>query len=773
MATRIISTRIAVDGEKEYKQQMSSVNSELKTLKTELSLTEAEFRGQANSVEALTAKDKILRQEVEQQQEKVRALEQAVADATEAYGENDKRADQWKQSLNRAKTELINLNDQLDENSRYLDEAQSSADGAASSIDEYGNAVKPAEEKTVSFKNAMILAFANKVVSVGVDALVSGMGKLKDAALALPVQTINLAADIVKRFGESVYEATINAAAYADTILTESIVTGLSTDALQEYQYMAELTDTSVETITGSLTKLTRNMETAKSGTGSAADAFSALGIHVTNADGSLRSNQEVFGEVLDALSKMTNETQRDAYAMEIFGKSAQELNPLMAVGSEGVAALAEEAHNMGYVLDEDTLGALGAVDDAFQRFQLTIDAAKNQLGAEFAPVVEQVFTGFTQIISGNVDEGIETLKGAMDTAAEILNRLGPAAQEAVIAFIESFSDHLPEIAESGTELILTLLGAIAKTIPQLGPAAVAAITTIFDTLWEHRGDLAEIGLNLIRGLGKGLEDALQWLKEKVTSIGKSIKGWFADIFDVHSPSRWSEGIGEYIMEGLSIGLKNGKGDVMKTVDDILNEIKSRFDDVTNVMEGRKDVVELQYQLWEMTDGNNASELQKHMKRLEILGQQEKDQAAIVEAADAAYQSVAKQYGENSEESLSYQKVLLQEKIAYEEILQEIQDLTDAKERLMDLNFIGIGTAENQALNTIQRGGMYSGSDITAKVIQNMMAQSVNALASMQGNGEKISVETKLNLNGQEFARAILPDLRAVQKSTPEASDDR
>lgn len=147
MATRIISTRISVDGEKEYKQQMSSVNSELKTLKTEMSLTEAEFRGQANSVEALTAKDKILRQEVEQQQEKVRALEQAVADATEAYGENDKRTDQWKQSLNRAKTELINLNDQLDDNSRYLDEAKRSSDNTSKSIDEFGKKVKDAGDK--------------------------------------------------------------------------------------------------------------------------------------------------------------------------------------------------------------------------------------------------------------------------------------------------------------------------------------------------------------------------------------------------------------------------------------------------------------------------------------------------------------------------------------------------------------------------------------------------------------------------------------------------
>lgn len=192
MATRIISTRISVDGEKEYKQQMSSVNSELKTLKTEMSLTEAEFRGQANSVEALTAKDKILRQEVEQQQEKVRALEQAVADATGAYGENDKRTDQWKQSLNRAKTELINLNDQLDDNSRYLDEAKRSSDKTAKSIDEFGKEVKDAGDKLDDagggMKGFVGLLDEMKGMLVG-GAVVAGVKELAGAVMEIEEST--------------------------------------------------------------------------------------------------------------------------------------------------------------------------------------------------------------------------------------------------------------------------------------------------------------------------------------------------------------------------------------------------------------------------------------------------------------------------------------------------------------------------------------------------------------------------------------------------------
>lgn len=144
MATRTITTRLAVEGETEFKRSLSEANSNLKVMRSEMSLVDAEFKGQANSMDALTAKNKILRREQEQQTEKVKALERAVKDAADAYGENDKRTDNYRQQLNRAKKELLDMNDALDENEKYLDEARKSADKCASSIDEFGREVKDA-----------------------------------------------------------------------------------------------------------------------------------------------------------------------------------------------------------------------------------------------------------------------------------------------------------------------------------------------------------------------------------------------------------------------------------------------------------------------------------------------------------------------------------------------------------------------------------------------------------------------------------------------------
>lgn len=188
MATRKITTRIALDGEKAFKDQMAQVNGELRNLKSEMTLVDATFKGQANTTEALTAKHKVLRGSVEQQRERVRALTQAVEDATQAYGDNDKRTDGYRQSLNRAKAELINLNRELEDNERYLDEARKSADGCAESIDEYGTAVRDADSNKDPLGNLMA-GFGNLKGLLAGGAVVGGIKAVGDAIMSVVEDT--------------------------------------------------------------------------------------------------------------------------------------------------------------------------------------------------------------------------------------------------------------------------------------------------------------------------------------------------------------------------------------------------------------------------------------------------------------------------------------------------------------------------------------------------------------------------------------------------------
>lgn len=155
MAVRTITTRLTLDGEKQWKKEMADINSALKTQASELKAVESQYRSNANSMEALTAKGDVLRRQYEQQEEKVRQLEKAVKDAAEAFGESDTRTDRYRQSLNNARVQLDRLNDELAQNEKYLDEARSSADGAATSIDRFGDEVKQADRDMDGFGGGM------------------------------------------------------------------------------------------------------------------------------------------------------------------------------------------------------------------------------------------------------------------------------------------------------------------------------------------------------------------------------------------------------------------------------------------------------------------------------------------------------------------------------------------------------------------------------------------------------------------------------------------
>lgn len=437
-SVRAITTRLAVDGEREFKKAMSEVNTTMRTLKSELELVDAQFKGQANTMEALRKKQEILKAQYDQQRESVKALEKAVKDSTEAHVRQggsvnalDKRTLDLTRQLNRAKVAEIEMNDALEENSKYLKEAEDSADGCAKSLDGFGKEVKKAADETNGATDGLsefsdtLAGLKDSVAAGDIGGIVSSLGAMKGLLVGGAIVSG------LKEVAEKIWDVAKAGAAYADDILTMSTVTGLSTDALQEYQYMADLVDVSVETITGSITKLTRNMLQAKDGTGEQAEAFAALGIQITNADGSLRDAQEVWDEVITALGQMSNETERDAYAMVLMGKSAQDLNPLIEAGADKINALRQEAHEAGAVLDEDMLATLGEMQDAFDRLSQQTDAFERILAGTLAPTITDIVNAIVGAVQqmGNFIQRVQEAKQAIDELAERNAAVGVAKE--------------------------------------------------------------------------------------------------------------------------------------------------------------------------------------------------------------------------------------------------------------------------------------------------------------------------------------------------------
>lgn len=421
-----------MEGEKEqkYRNNIERLSASMDVLDAEMRKVSAKYADNAESAELSAAKTDLLTQKISLQYDKIDNLKAALEEAAENYGSNAVETLRWEKELNNAEAELYKLNGQLKNNTAQVEDTTTATEDAGQSMGNLGDVVNGLTSKL------------GIQLPDGMKSSMNAMGSLDASSLALAGGFAAVAAAIVKA-EKAMISMTKESAAFADNIITLSMQTGQSTQQLQEFAYASELIDVSVDTLQGSLTKLTNNMQDTMNGTGNAKASFEALGVSVTNADGSMRSANDVFYETIDALGQVKNETERDAMSMDIFGRSAQDLNPLIIQGSKTLKAYADEAHNMGYVLDDEALSALGAVDDAYQRLQKTQEGVKNQLAVEFAPYLEEFYGDVTTMVKDGgkaiKDSGIVDAFGMMlETVGDILNPMSDLSNNRVPALTKA-----------------------------------------------------------------------------------------------------------------------------------------------------------------------------------------------------------------------------------------------------------------------------------------------------------------------------------------------
>lgn len=420
---------------------ISEAKSKATELRSEMKLNESQFKATGDKATYLEQKAQILTRQLEENGNIQEALTQKYEKAVEIYGENSTEATKLQTQLNNVKAQENDLQAALNDTNKELDESGEEMQEGAGKAGEYTESVDDASGKTKVFGQVLSANLASSAIKAGFSALVDG----------------------VKAVGKALADTVVDGAAYADEILTLATQTGIATDKLQEFKYMEDLIDVDLSTITGSMTKLTKSMASAKDGTGSAADAFAALGVSVTDSNGQLRDNEDVFNDVIDALGAMENPTERDALAMTLMGKSAQELNPLIAAGSDKLEEFAEQARESGYVLDSEQLAKLGEADDAFRTYEKTVEGIKNQLAVGLAPAVTTVGGVFQDLVK-NIDWSY------------VSTQIGNIAQKASDLIQTTDWSGLFESVKSGIEGVATAIGSIDIVAVASGLASFASV---------------------------------------------------------------------------------------------------------------------------------------------------------------------------------------------------------------------------------------------------------------------------------------------------------
>ena len=414
MATRTIATRLTLEGEKEYKKELGKVNQEIGLLSDKMKRADAEFRGQANSIEALTTKNDLLREAQQKQIDKIAKLQTAIEDCGEAYGENDEAVMRFKRQLEKAETDLIDLNDELSSNERYLDEARMSADKCAKSIDEYGKQVKDAAKATDDFNGAgggkggignLIgqLGSLKKMLVGG--AVVAGLKATSDAIIGIVDET----EEYRKIMGT--LEASSQAAGYTAEQTAES------------YEYLYGVlgdTQTAVTTVAN----------------------LQAIGL----AQGDLRGMIDsvigawaTYGDSIpiDGLAEAVNETIQAGQVTGTFadvlnwaGVSEDEFNAKLAAANdsaERAQIVLNQLANQG--LPETAKAWRDANEDvvAYNESQIKLDEAMGQLGETLAPVaagLKDVFAEGVYAAADAVAWLIEKIQTAINWLKDLNDRI-------------------------------------------------------------------------------------------------------------------------------------------------------------------------------------------------------------------------------------------------------------------------------------------------------------------------------------------------------------
>lgn len=497
---KIKGLTVEIDGDtRKLSAALSDVNKEGSTLSAELKQVDKLLKLDPSNVEALAQKQRILAEAVANSEDKLKQLHDVQGQIEQQFA--DGKIDRG--SYLAFKNEVAATENQLKGYKEQLADVGDKAKDSGVNMDKLAEGAKKAASAVGKIGSAGLKALT-EAAKAGAAAFTAYTGALGGAITG----AVNLAG---------------KAALAADDLSTLSTQTGISTEELQKYQYAADLVDVSTETLTKSMSK---NIISLSSTAKATEEAYGAIGVATKNADGSLRDSQTVYWESIEALGKITDETQRDSIAMQIFGESAQELNPLIEGGAQKIQELGASAKSAGLILSQDALDSLNAYNDSLDILKANANAAGNIIGGAFT----DSFIGITDVIGAAIPSMAQLVAGIFngDTTAQ---ELSAAVKDVATQLIEQVNNVLPSFIEGFNGIVTGVVDAIADTAPQAAQTILPALLTGFNgilkgltgTITKSLPSIVSSAITLFKGILSGLKsvtaDLLAALPTVITDI--------------------------------------------------------------------------------------------------------------------------------------------------------------------------------------------------------------------------------------------------------------
>ena len=501
---------------------------------------------------------------------------------------------------------------------------------------------------------AYVETFFDDGAAQGIKKLERQLDALGDKARAIGGNLLAISAPILGIGAAAVTHFTAAGSALDDM----SQRTGIGVSSLSELSHAAQMSGTSLESLESALVKQTRFLGDLQSGSKGAANTLAQLGLSTDDLAG--LSGDQAFLVLADAVSQVDDEVTRTNLAMDVFGKGATELLPMLNAGSAGIEKLRQEARDLGIVMSDEDAASAAEFGDMIDSLWSQLGALTNQVGAALVPTLLQL----GQFIQPILTAGIQWID---ENAALVVTIAGVATGVAVAGGVLMTAGVIASGLAAGLGLVVTVGSALAGVLGFLlsplglitaGIVGLIATTidwggawgTLVDGLSESLGlaaQLVQIGeitlamelvwaqIELLWGQGT------RWLVEQIgTFVTATVSALAAGIEKLgtlldktrNALARQIAAAGEYV--GI---LPEGTSETLNEMQAAGQVGTSSLHDMAKALEASGDSF--------MTMGNNVDELQAKLNALKGQAVEANVRAEIQKTEKAAVDSVKKRGG--------------------------------------------------------------------------------------------------------------------------------